>query len=153
MGGPLGSPFLISLEGDIMVNTLIKEETFTSRWLGKKGSVRVEARRNDPKGLIIVVKFDDEQYDETLWDLPWNIAKMVYNHATVAADALILQCRCFVADRHVWLISGSLAGIMTVSCKTGEHFCEGKQFVISQNRSDTDIKNIIAKTIEEEVPF
>lgn len=147
----MGSPIL--LEGTIMINVLIKEETFTCPWLNKKGTVRVEARRTDPCGVTVVVTFNDEQYDETFWDLPWQISKMIYSNAVKAANALVLQDRCVVADGHVWLISGNLNGIITVSCRTGEHFCEGKQFVISEERSDNDIKQMIVRAIEEEVPF
>jgi len=137
-----------------MTTMIMKEETFKSRWLNKKGVVRVEARRNDPQGFSVTVTFDDgEQYDETLWDLPWQISKMLYNKATVAADALIFKYRCVVADKEVWLISGSLSSILRISCKTGQHFCEGKQFLISEKRSDREIRELISKAVEEEVPF
>lgn len=133
-----------------MVTKLYKEEQYYSKLLGKMGIVTVTATRKQP--VKIVVKFEDERYDIS-YNVLWSIAKMIYNKAVVAAEALILQNRCVIADGHIWLISGNLNNIVSVSCKTGEHFCEGKQFVISPKRSDAEIRQMISKAIEEEVPF
>lgn len=133
-----------------MINTLIKEQTFNSKWFERKGIVRVEIRREEPAGLSICVNIDDIQFDETLWDLPWKEAKMIYGKARVAADALIFQHCCVVADGEVWLISEETNDTITVSCKTAQHFCEGLRVKISK---EGDIKQQIITAIETEPPF
>lgn len=130
---------------------LLKTQEFHSRWLNKDGIVEVEIKK---PGLRITVDFEDgERYEEIIDDLPWSVGTMIYDRATTAADIVIFNSRCLVADGEVWLISGNLSGIISVTCKTAKHFCDGKQFVISEKRTDAEIKALISKAIENEVPF
>lgn len=133
-----------------MILKLYKEEQYYSNLLEKTGTVIIAVTRKQP--IKISVKFEDEHYDIS-YDVPWSVAKMIYNKAVIAAEALVLESRCVAADGHLWLISGNLNSIISVSCRTGKHFCEGKQFVISSKRSDAEIKQMISRAIEEEIPF
>lgn len=133
-----------------MINMMMKEQTFNSRWYGTKGTVRVEIRREDPVSLCVVVNIDNVQYDEILSGIPWKEAKFLYSKAKAAADALIFQHGCVVADDEVWLMSEEADGTMTVSCKTAQHFCEGLKI---KTNKEGDIKEQVKTAIETEPPF
>ena len=124
---------------------LTKTQTFHSRWLEKEGVYKIEIHREG--GVKITVSIDNEQYEETIKGVSWSVAVMLYDNAITVADTVIFKNRCIIADGEIWLISGDLKGNLTVSCKTAEHFCEGRQIMISE------IGNMISKIIEEEVPF
>ena len=133
------------------VTRLLRAQTFHSRWLDKDGIVEVEIKK---PGLRVTVDFGNgECYEEAIPDFPWSAGAIVYDKAVTAADTVIFNNRCLVADGEVWLISGSLSGIISVTCRTAKHFCDGKQFVISEKRTDAEIKALISKAIESEVPF
>lgn len=133
-----------------MITMLMKEQTFNSRWFGTKGTVRVEIKRKEPAGLCLVVDINNRQYDETLWGISWQEAKLIYNKVKAAADALIFQHSCVVADGEVWLMSKEKDDTITVSCKTAQHFCEGLKINV---KAENNIKEQVRIAIETEPPF
>lgn len=127
-----------------------KKEKFYSELFRTDITVTITIEKDKP--LLLNVEIDGALYDIS-YTVPWSIATMVFDRSKKAAEGLLIQNRCVAADGHLWLISGNLNSIISVSCLTGDHFCEGKQFVISPKRSDVEIKQMISKAIEEEIPF
>lgn len=133
-----------------MTTMLAKEETFNSRWLEKECKVKIIANRDKPSSLIVFA--DGKRYKRTL-NVSWTLAKMLYYQAVLAASSVIFQNRCVIADGEVWLISKDSKDVITVSCKTAQHYCEGKKIYIYDNKSSKTIKSAVIAAIEEDVPF
>ena len=128
-----------------MITAKMTESTFNSRWLRKKGIVRIKARRE--LGVNILVQVNDDYYVKTISNIPWKTATMLLRNPSRTADALIFQEQCVVADNEIWLLQDSNSKWYTIHCLTNFDYREGLQLNKTLSREE------MVKAIEEEPPF
>lgn len=134
-----------------MRNVIIVEETFHSKWLETEGTVKIEARRICPKGIGIYVDIDSKHYEEIIENLSWNLCKMLVRNPSKTADIIVFKECCIVADGEIWTMKEKVERVISVSCKTAQHFCEGLRLIADTGKED--IRESVISAIENESPF